>query len=70
MAPVDVGGRVTGRDAVAVVLAIAVALILVVLAIAVAFGGYRLTGEGVLGAVVGALVVAVLRYLSGSTAER
>lgn len=54
----------TGRDLVAVILAVTVAAILVATTVAVMFYGYKVTGEGVLGAIVGALIVAVVRYIA------
>lgn len=52
-----------GQDWVALILALTVGAILIVITWAVLFNGYTITGEGVLGAVVGALILAVVRYL-------
>ena len=62
----------TGRDWVAAILALSVGAILVVVAVGVVFAGYHVTGEGLLGAIVGAIAVAVVRYLGGNgrSAER
>ena len=56
----------TGRDWVAVILAIGVAAVLVVVSAGVVFADYHVTGEGLLGAIVGAIAVAVVRYLGGN----
>ena len=56
----------TGRDWVAVILALTVAVVVVIVTAGVVWFGYEVTGEGVLGALVGALIVAVVRYIGGS----
>jgi uncharacterized membrane protein len=58
----------TGQDIVAVILALTVAAVLLAVTVAVVFAGYKVTGEGVLGAIVGALIVAVIRYIQRTPA--
>ena len=53
----------TGRDWVALVLASGLVAILLMVAWGVIFGGYKVTGEGAIGAIIGAIAVSIVRYL-------
>jgi len=59
---------VTGRDAVALVMAVCVSAVILVVTWSVVALGYKLTGEGVLGAIIGAVLLSVLRYLGARDA--
>jgi hypothetical protein len=56
-------GRVTGRDVVAVIVALALGTVLVAGVVGSIQHGVSLSGDGVFGGIVGALLVILARYV-------